>query len=427
MTDASLNPYGRISTADFARWTGGRCSESVPPFFAGVTFDSRRVTLGCLYMAFPGATRDGHEFVEQALAKGAAAALVREDWTGAKSGQPLIRVADPKAALPRAAKAYRATLTGKVVGVTGSAGKTTTKELTAAFLRAGGLKVHATEGNYNNDLGLPITILNCPSDVDVLVVEMGTNHPGEIKYLVDIARPDAGLISSIGTAHIEFFKTQDGIAEEKGTLFANLPATGFAVVAKENERYEKLCAMSSAPVTTVSLSASEGERLAAALRVRLPGRHNVSNALIALGCARQFGVSEGVALSCLSNFSLPGGRWRVVEKDGVTYVDDTYNANPTSMIAALETFAGLDVAGRHIAVLGDMFELGEQSAELHAKVLARAKELPLDKLILVGDNFGGMPRDAARAELDAFVKVGDAVLLKASHGMHLDEILNAAL
>lgn len=426
MTDASLNQYGRISTADFARWTGGRCSESVPPFFTGVTFDSRRVTSGCLYMAFPGATRDGHEFVEQALAKGAAAALVREDWTGAMSGLPLIRVADPKAALPRAAKAYRATLTGKVVGVTGSAGKTTTKELTAAFLRAGGLKVHATEGNYNNDLGLPITILNSPSDVDVLVVEMGTNHPGEIKYLVDIARPDAGLISSIGTAHIEFFKTQDGIAEEKGTLFANLPATGFAVVAKENDRYEKLCAMSTAPVVAVSLSDPERERLAAALRVRLPGRHNVSNALIALGCARQFGVSEDAALSALTNFALPGGRWRVVEKSGVTYVDDTYNANPTSMIAALETFAGLDVSGRRIAVLGDMFELGEQSAELHAKVLARAKELSLDKLILVGDNFGGVTRDAARAELDVLVKAGDAVLLKASHGMHLDELLNAS-
>ncbi|MGN0852617.1 MAG: UDP-N-acetylmuramoyl-tripeptide--D-alanyl-D-alanine ligase [Kiritimatiellia bacterium] len=423
MTDACANRFGRISTADFARWTDGRCAASVPPSFRGVTFDSRRVTPGCLYMAFPGATCDGHEFVAQALARGAAAALVRADWTPPRPGLPLIRVAEPRAALVRAAAAYRNTLAGKVVGVTGSAGKTTTKELVAAFLRAGGLKVHATEGNYNNDLGLPITVLDCPADVDVLVVEMGTNHPGEIRRLVDIARPDVGLISSIGTAHIEFFKTQDGIAEEKGTLLAHLPATGFAVLARENDRYEKLCAMSAAPVRAVSLADAAAARLAAALRVRLPGRHNVSNALIALGCARRFGVSDDAALSALAGFTLPGGRWRVVEKDGVTYVDDTYNANPTSMVAALETFAGLDVSGRRIAVLGDMFELGERSAEMHGRVLARAKELPLDRLILVGERFGGVTRDAAGAELAAFVRPGDAVLLKASHGMQLDRLL----
>ena len=375
--------------------------------FSGATLDSRLVKPGMLFVAVKGEKVDGHDFIPQALAQGAAG------------------VVDGREELARAARAYRRTLKATVVGVTGSAGKTTTKELTAAFLRAGGLRVHATAGNYNNDLGLPLTILNCPPDADFLVVEMGTNHPGEIKYLVDIAEPDIGLVSSVGTAHIEFFGTQDGIAREKGVLLSDLRVSprSFAVLARENERYDLLRSLSAAPVATVSLDDPAAARLAAALRVRLPGRHNVSNALIALACATRLGVPEAACLAALADFSLPGGRWRVVERDGVTYVDDTYNANPTSMVAALETFASLDVAGRRIAVLGDMFELGGQSAALHAQVKARAAELPLDRVVLVGENFGGVSRDAAKAELAGLVRPGDAVLLKASHGMHLDELL----
>lgn len=423
MTDVAANSPGRISTADFASWTDGISSANVPDSFSGVTFDSRRVTPGCLYMAFPGATCDGHAFVSAALAKGAAAALVRRDWAAAHPDLPLIAVDSPRAALTVAARAWRTQLKAKVVGVTGSAGKTTTKELTAAFLRAGGLRVHATAGNYNNDIGLPITILECPADADVLVLEMGTNHPGEIAALVDLARPDAGLISSIGTAHLEFFKTQDGIADEKGALFAGLPPDGFAVLARENVRFDRLVAMSAAPVTAVATDDPAAARLAAALKVRLPGPHNVSNALIALACARRFGVSEAACLDALKDFTLPGGRWRVVERNGVTYVDDTYNANPTSMVAALETFAALDVAGRRVAVLGEMYELGAKSAELHAAVLARARELPLDRLLLVGAAFGGVSRDVAGAALADYVRPGDAVLLKASHGVHLEALV----
>ena len=379
--------------------------------FTGATLDSRQVRPGMLFVAIKGEKVDGHDFIPQALANGAAG------------------IVDGREELARVAHEYRRTLGATVIGVTGSAGKTSTKELVAAFLRTKGLKVHATAGNYNNDLGLPLTILNCPLDADVLVLEMGTNHPGEIKHLVDIAEPNIGLISSIGTAHIEFFKTQDGIAREQGTLFASLNAgadsshPSFAVLARENDRYDLLCALSSAPVVTVSQADAAAARLAEALRIRLPGRHNVSNALIALACAAKLGVAEEDCLSALKDFSLPGGRWRVVERDGVTYVDDTYNANPTSMIAALETFAALEVKGRRIAVIGDMFELGEQSAALHAQVKARAAELPLDRVILVGENMGGVDRAAARTELAGLVQPGDAVLLKASHGMHLDEML----
>jgi len=457
----SVPPSKGIRIADFAAWTGAVCEGPVPEVFTGVTFDSRRVKPGCLYMAFPGATRDGHEFVSQAIAQGASAALVRSDWTGAAPGMPLIRVADPKAALPIAARAYRQTLKAAVIGVTGSAGKTTTKELTAAFLRAGGLRVHATEGNYNNDLGVPITLLCAPSDADVLVVEMGTNHPGEIRYLVDIAQPDAGLISSIGTAHIEFFKTQDGIADEKGTLFEalgqiapladgrgliNAAAPHFAVLARTNDRYDRLVAKCRVPVVTVSDSDPEAAAFAKALQVRLPGKHNVANALIAFGAARQFGVTLEQCIAALKDFTLPGGRWRVVERAGITWIDDTYNANPTSMLAALETFAELPIAGRKVAILGDMFELGERSAEFHAEVGKRAGELALDERIFVGaESCASMANacaavgkssatgtidyacaddlDAAKAQVAERIHPGDLVLVKASHGMQLGQLI----
>ncbi len=388
--------------------------------FSGATLDSRQVKPGMLFVAVKGERVDGHDFIPQAKAAGAAG------------------IVDGREELAKTAREYRRSLRAKVIGVTGSAGKTTVKELAAAFLRAGGFKVHATAGNFNNDLGLPLTILNCPPDADFLVVEMGTNHPGEIAYLVDIARPDVGLISSIGTAHIEFFKTQDGIADEKGTLFRSLPQDGFAVLALENDRYERLRAMSAAPVVTVSQDDPEAAAFRAALAVRLPGRHNVSNALIAAACARRFGVPLDKCLEAVGTFSLPGDRWRVVERDGVTFISDCYNANPTSMAVALETFASVPAKGRRIAALGDMFELGERSAELHAQVLERAATLPIGAVLLVGDAFaaalaafdgdkgvfrGFKGLDDMRKFLGEFLVAGDTVLLKASHGMHLETLL----
>ncbi len=417
-----------MTVADLVKWTGGVATPSAPSEVRGAVIDSRKAFTGCLYAALPGENVDGHRFVEKALSAGAACALVRSDWEGARDDLPLVKVPDVKKALADAAHGWRLSLHATVVGITGSAGKTTTKELTAAFLSAGG-KTHATAGNYNNDLGLPVTILNCPEDAHFLVVEMGTNHPGEIAALCAIAEPDVGLISSIGTAHIEFFRTQDGIADEKGTLFRSLArhphafaAAPFAVLARENERYARLKAMCAVPVVETSLDCAEAREIEPLLAEKLPGRHNVSNALIALACAQTLGVPPAACLTALGDFTLPGDRWRQIEKDGVAWVMDCYNANPTSMAAALETFAAQPWKGRKVAVLGDMFELGEKSAELHAMVKSRAAELPLDLVVYVGENFGGVTAEEARAQL----KPGDRVFLKASHGMHLEKMVEAS-
>ena len=394
-----------------------RRMDLIPYEYSGVVFDSRKVSPGCLFAALPGATVDGHAFVRQAFEKGAKGILVRKDRAHEFAGPEaaaLIPVDDVKESLAETARAYRQTLKAKVVGITGSAGKTTVKEFTAAFLRAKG-KTHATAGNYNNDLGLPITVLECPPDAEFLVLEMGTNHPGEISHLVEIARPDAGIISSIGTAHIEFFKTQDGIAEEKGALFRALPEHGIAVLGENNDRFAMLKGM--CRCRTVVSGAT------APFECPLVGEYNRWNMSLAWSLAKELGVSEAEALGALDGFVLPGDRWRTSERDGVSFISDCYNANPTSMIAALETFAAEPCRGRRIAVLGDMFELGEASARLHAEVKSKALALGLDKVIFVGENFGGVPFEEAKSELFSCVRPGDSVLLKASHGMALGRMI----
>jgi len=345
------------------------------------TLDSRAVRPGMGFVALKGEKVDGHDFIPQALAAGAA------------------RIIDGLDALQTAAREYRRTLKAKVIGVTGSAGKTTTKEFLKTFLACPG-----TEGNFNNHIGLPLTILNCPEDAEFLVVEMGTNHPGEIAALCDIAEPDVGVLVSVGTAHLEFFGTQEAIRKEKRELIER--ARDFGVTYEEID-------LSNAP-----------------FECPLPGDHNRSNMLLALAVAKRLGVSEGTCRERLAHFALPGSRWRRIEKDGVRYIDDSYNANPDSMIAALDAFVKEPCAGKHVAVLGDMFELGPQSEALHRKVFEHAMELGIPLVIGVGETSSKMICHLAYKTLEPLkrkfrfdVSSGDLVLIKASHGMHLSDLL----
>ena len=376
--------------------------------FSGATFDSRLVKPGMLYVALKGEKADGNAFIPDARAKGAAKVI----------GGP-----NALAELQALARDYRRSLKATVVGVTGSAGKTTTKELLRAFLSCAG-KAHATDGNFNNHLGLPITILNCPEDADFLVVEMGSNHPGEIAALCDIAEPDVGVVTGVGTAHLEFFKSRAGIAEEKGTLLAR--ATDAAVFPAADDFASALVARARHPVAVAA------EPPAGLLDPSVPQPpHFAANAALAFAVAARFGVTCAQARAALDGFALPGARWRLREKWGATFIDDTYNANPDSMIAALDTLAATPCDGRRIAVLGDMFELGPDALALHRKVFDHAMALKIPLVIGVGEQsaqclchcvYKDLAKLKKKFRLD--VSAGDLVLLKASHAMDLGSLLD---
>lgn len=384
-------------------------SEKTEFSFNGATFDSRLVKPGMLYVALKGENADGNDFIPKALEAGAAEVIGGDN--------ALVE-------LQMLARDYRRSLKDTtVVALTGSAGKTTTKELLKTFLSSIG-KTYATIGNYNNHLGLPITILNCPRDAKFLVLEMGSNHPGEIATLCDIAEPDSGLITNIGTAHIEFFKTREGIAEEKGTLLSYIRAFG---------AIPKMCdfkdALKSRCRGEFIIAEDLPAKLADAIKDVLPGEHNLTNASVAYAIASRYGVSVEDAIQSLKDFSLPGSRWRKVEKCGVKFIDDTYNANPDAMKAALLTFSKLEHKGRKIAVLGDMFELGEASEALHSEVFDFASSLNLDAVIAVGTAASRCKRTKSFENLQKLLEnasqefhEGDLVLLKASNAMKLGKL-----
>lgn len=392
----------------------------LPDTFTGATFDSRAVKPGMLFIALKGEKADGHDFIPQALAAGASGII------------------DGYGELAEAARTYRRSLAAKVIGVTGSAGKTTTKEMLRALLSRIG-KTHATDKNFNNHIGLPQTILNCPRDAEFLVVEMGTNHPGEIAALCDVAEPDAGLVTSIGTAHLEFFKTQENIALEKGELLRR--AREFAVASAKCDQLDTLRSLRPSGLAVVD---PDFKWIAEALSDSLPGVHNVSNAALAFAMAAHYGLSKEDAADALRGLVLPGQRWKVLTINGATIVNDAYNANPSSMSVALDTFAE-KYTGRRIAVLGDMFELGEASERLHREIGAKVGGMlakgSLDILLAVGgqscDWIAGEAEksaearqicraaDAAEAKsmLSSLLREGDCALLKASRGMHLESAI----
>lgn len=452
-----------MDTRAFAEWVSGS-GQALPETFCGVTQDTRKLTPGCLYVALRGERFDGHEFVRQALRGGAAVALVERAWQpdADLSSCPLIRVDDTRQALSDAARIWRQKSAAYVIGITGSSGKTTTKEMAAALFSAGG-SVCATQGNLNNEIGLPLSLLAMPQETAFGIFEVGTNHPGEIGRLADVLQPRAALISSVGCAHIEHFGTVEAIASEKGALLASLPCDGFAVLSLETAGFERLASLSRAPVVTASLVTRGADfageildPLRGTLRVTeratgvqtvlqcgLPGEHNASNLLVAFAAARTAGVPGQEAAQALLQLTLPGMRWEVTVRNGVTVVNDAYNANPNSMMAVLRTFMKLPCEGRRVLVLGDMLELGAHAEALHRDVGRTVAELSPDQLVAVGNDTQNFVADeavkqgypAARvscfahakeaaAAVRAFVVPGDGVLLKASRGMRLERILD---
>jgi UDP-N-acetylmuramoyl-tripeptide--D-alanyl-D-alanine ligase len=422
----------------------------------GVSTDTRTLPQGCAFFALRGENFDGDGFAAKALAGGAAVAIVHQ-WQGElPTGTAVIEVADTLLALQRLARWWRKQLEIPVIGVTGSNGKTSTKDFTAAVLGKR-FNVSATRGNLNNHIGVPLTILSATEAHTAAVWEMGMNHPGEIAPLCEIARPKYGIITNIGTAHIEFMGTREAIAEEKGMLARALPADGCLFLPATCEFYDYFRQRTRAGMIAVgngrgSVRAenphfdADGTRFtlvidgaeSAEVSLPVPGRHMVTNALLAAGVGWKLGISPAEIADGLSNARLTGGRLASFDYQGTTVIDDTYNANPESMAAAIETLADTPVVNgaRRIIVLGRMGELGAHApaAHLRSGELAAKRNLTV---IAVGEGAEGIARgandspyfpdlDEAAEWLAREVKPGDVVLFKGSRTASVERVMHAA-
>ncbi len=418
----------RFRASDVARATAGQL---VGPDVevAGASFDSRCVEPGQLFVPIV-AERDGHDFTAAAAAAGATATLASRDHS---ADLPTVRVADTSRALLDLAAWARQQLPATVVGITGSVGKTTTKDLCVAAVGAG-RRVWANTRSFNNEQGLPVTVLGAPDDVEVLVLEMGMRGLGEIARLCAVARPDVGVVTAVAAAHTGRLGGIEGVARAKGELVEALPPNGTAILNADDERVAAMADRTPAAVLTFGFDASADvqitdvrldelarARFAArtpwgATEVRLPvsGRHMAANAAAALAVAGVAGVPIDAAAGALEGVELSARRMQVlVAADGGTVVNDAYNANPASVGAALDALAAMD-AGRRIAVLGLMAELDDPAAE-HALIAARAEALGIELIAVETDLYGraAIARSAVADRLGR-IEGGTAVLVKGS-------------
>ena len=446
-----------LNADTIAQATGGRLiAGSGSAVASSVSTDTRTIPNGAAFIALKGDRFDANDFAPQALAAGASV-VVAERWDGSDPGdRAVVQVDDGLSALQRLAYWYRSQFEMPVVGITGSNGKTSTKDFTAAVL-GGAYHVRATKGNLNNHIGVPLTVLSLEEGDTAAVVEMGMNHAGEIAPLCEIARPNIGIITNIGTAHIEFLGSRQSIAEEKGSLARVLPEDGALFVPAGCDFFDYFKARTKARVIPVgngrglvraeSLRQVEGRSLftlviegQAVAEVDLPviGKHMVTNALLAAGCGWFLGMAPELIAQSLSSTVLTSGRLRRYLSNGITVFDDTYNANPESMAAAIETLADTPVnTGAHrFVVLGPMGELGSHGPEAHLRVGRLAAERGLS-VIAVGEGAEGIARGAGNAEffpdgqraaaaLAERVAVGDAVLFKASRSAAMERVMNKA-
>src|SRR6187397_402048 len=367
-----------------------------------VSSDSRMIKPGELFVALRGENFEGHDFVEASAEAGATGALVDLNWAGSVPNNFMhLRATDTLQAYQTLAANYRRSLTLKVLAITGSNGKTSTKDFAAAVL-ARRFRVTKTEGNFNNHVGLPRTILEATSGDEIAVWELGMNHPGEIAALAKIAAPDAAIITNIGVAHIEFMGSREAIALEKGALAQAIEPQGTVILNADDPFTQGIAARTRARVVLTGTTAgavraieirqsadgSEFTIVEAAHRCRaqLPvaGSHMVQNALLAVTAGRAFGLSIEECAAGLAAAPLTKARLQIKEIGGVQFLDDSYNANPDSMKAALRTLVELDADGKRIAVLGEMRELGGESERGHREVGETAAVFGIDELIAVG-------------------------------------------
>ena len=425
--------------------------------FSGISTDSRKVAPGELFLALIGERFDGTDFVSDALARGASGAVVSRDVV-TEEEIFLYSVPDTLQALGTLAHHRRAALDAKVVGITGSSGKTSTKDLLTETLR-GTFRVHGTQGNLNNRIGLPLTLLAAPAEAEVLVLEMGTNEPGEIGALTEVAGPQVGVITTVSETHLEKLGSLEGVLEEKLDLFRGLPSDGLAFVGDEppileeraRELFENLIVTGWSPGVegnhrpddpSMGDGGCYGFRWRGeSVQLRVPGRHSVQNALLALAVANALGVPERDAARRVGEVGPGGMRSEVRTLGSLTLLVDCYNANPQSLRAALDLLATIRRSGPRVAVLGSMLELGEETRALHLQALEDALTFPLDLIVATGlfaeaaasvSGSTGGPElliapelDQARAVLLRSLEGTEVVLLKASRGVAMEALIPA--
>lgn len=429
---------------------------------AGIAFDSREVGPGHLFVALEGEATDGHLFLDKAFAAGAAGAIVSDEIA-----RPHVRVADTAAALNALGRAARSRTGARICGVTGSAGKTGTKEaLFAALERAAPGEAHRSVKSYNNHVGVPLSLARMPRDTRFGVFEMGMNHEGELSQLTRLVRPHVAIVTAIASAHRAFFASEGAIADAKGEIFQGLEEGGIALVPHDSPYRNRLAAAARPYAAKVlSFGLSEGADIRArdivpspgggslvtatlpgaelTFTISQPGDHWVSNALAVLGAVEAMGgdlAQAGLALADLPGIKGRGERHRIALDGGeALLIDESYNANPASMAATLKTFGALAVAGRRIAVLGGMRELGDCSDDFHAGLAGPVEAAGVGLAILVGEEMEALAKalgakvkmahvpDTAKAiELTrSEVRPGDAILVKGSNSIGLAALVQA--
>lgn len=450
-----------FSAAELARLIGAPLSRTQPGGtdvpLTGVSIDSRTLQSGALFVALPGEHVDGHDYVQAAQARGAAAALVNRH---VDCSLPQLRVDDVLAALQQAAAAWRMRFRLPLIAVTGSNGKTTTKQMLAAILATRG-EVLATQGNLNNHIGVPLTLLKLLDAHRAAVVEMGANHAGEIALLAKLAQPTIGVVTQAGDAHLEGFGSRDGVAHAKGELFAALGAEGTAVI-NADDAYAPLWRELAQPARVLEFGFSTNANVRAfdvrdamfdgvpgssftlviedrtqPVELALPGRHNVMNTLAAAAAAHAAGIDLLAIASGLRVVEGAVGRLNCKTlRDGIVLIDDSYNANPGSLRAALQMLDSLP--GRHHLVLGAMAELGPQSAQLHRQAGVEARAYRIDAAYVLGaaapfaEGLGASAKvyediTALQAALLSTLRPGDAVLVKGSRSARMERVCTTLL
>ncbi len=447
----------KLSLAEVLKATGANSNFNGEIIFSGVTTDSRKITEGVLFVALKGENFNGEDFAEDSLKKGAAAVLVSNSAKNI-SGGVVLKVEDTLTAYQKISQSWRERFQIPVIAITGSNGKTTTKDLTAAALSPLG-EIQKTSANFNNEIGVPLTLLGINEHHKAAVVEIGMRGLGQIESLAKIVKPNIGIVINVNETHIEILKSVENIAKAKGELVEAIPSGGTVILNADNDFTAEMKKLAKNGVKIITYGIENPADLTAKniviedtstefrlnygneifdFEIPIIGRHNVSNALAAIAAGLTLGLSIKEIQRGFSTLATTKMRFEVIRRDGVTIVNDAYNASPASMRAAIQTVAEI-YEGRKIAVLGDMLELGEISEKVHREVGEELAKNKFDTLITLGELgkfiadgakdaglkniFTASTHEEAAKKILEIMRDGDTILFKASHGMHFEKII----